>query len=75
MDITSIEIHTDDEKEPMVKLYVAWDGDDYNNDNQSCCISDKEHLYLTISEEKNVEDVFEEVLDDDEYRWGWMREE
>ena len=74
-DITSIEIHTDDEKEPMVKLYVDWDGNDYNNVNQSCCISDKGHLYLTISEEKTVEDVFEEVLDDDEYRWGWMREE
>ena len=71
-DITSVEIYTDDGK---IDLYVDWEGDDYHNDNQSSCIADSGHLYLVISEKESVEDFFEEVLEDKEYKWPWFRRE
>ena len=75
-DITSIDFELIEdyveEGEPIIEHYnyfVHWTGEsDYVNDAQKSYISKSGNLYIVISDDKNIEDLFDkESIDDDEH--------
>ncbi len=67
-DITSIYVYFSNNEVPK-KFYVSWSGDDYHNDYQKTYINKFGDLFIVISEENKLEDIFNlEEIEDEQYR-------
>lgn len=73
-DITSIYIYFTKDKENPKQIYVKWGGDsDYNNEYQKSYINKFGDLFIVVSEDLKLGDVFDmrEIEDKNSINWIW----
>lgn len=68
-DITSIRIHFTDDKKDAKQIYVKWGGDnDYINEYQESYINKFGDLFIVVSKDLKLEEVFDlEEIEDEEF--------